>query len=151
MGERSQKVTTARRYLARQVSSGVLAEPLAVYPKDPEVPGARVPFQPTSSTETAVPDWVSLPFHSELIMWSPGLVQVTVQPFNRAAPVLATVTSAWNPPCQVPASRAVATQPPAGGAEVVVVVEVVVDVLVVVVVVVDVVVLVGVVLVVVGR
>src|SRR5687767_15454142 len=87
-------------YLARQVSSGVPADPLAVYPKDPEAAGASVPFQPTSSTDTDVPVWVSLPFHSELIVWSPGLVQVTVQPFSRAVPVLVTVTSAWKPPCQ---------------------------------------------------
>jgi hypothetical protein len=53
-----------------------------------------------------VPDWVTTPFHS-WVMVSPelGQVQVSFQPLTAAAASLVMVTLAWKPPGQVPASE----------------------------------------------
>jgi hypothetical protein len=55
------------------------------------------------ATVTAVPDWVSVPFHSWVIA-SPefGQVQVSCQPFTALAASSVIVTLAWNPPGQLP-------------------------------------------------
>jgi hypothetical protein len=49
---------------------------------------------------TFSPDWLNVAFHRLEIFWSPGNVQVSVQPPIGAVPVSVSVTCAWNPPGQ---------------------------------------------------
>ncbi len=50
---------------------------------------------------TWLPDWVTAAFQALVTRWSPGQVQVTVQPLTGVDEVLVTVTSAVKPLFQV--------------------------------------------------
>lgn len=86
--------------VARQVAAGVVGGPLVlpVIPNVVDALAARVPFQLAFVTVTVLPVTDGTPFQSWLMVWPAGSVQVICQPDNGVAPLLRTVTSAWNPP-----------------------------------------------------
>src|ERR1041384_8733833 len=48
-------------------------------------------------TETPVPVWVAVPYHSCETCWLPGKVQVSVQPLIAVVPVFWMLSPTWNP------------------------------------------------------
>ena len=52
-------------------------------------------------TATLEPLLVSVPFHTWVMVWPLGNVQLTVQPLSGAVPVFVTVTEPWKPPPQL--------------------------------------------------
>src|SRR6478672_9451117 len=49
------------------------------------------------ATETVVPVWVAVPFHSCVTVWLPGQVQLSVQPFTAVVLVFWMLSATWNP------------------------------------------------------
>ncbi len=68
-------------------------KPSVVFP-----PGASEPFQLRLVAVTAVPLWVTVALHDEVIRWSPGKLNRSVQPEMAVEPVLVTVAWATKPP-----------------------------------------------------
>jgi hypothetical protein len=77
--------------------SGLLDPLVPLNPKLAVPPVPRAPFQSTLLTVTAEPDWLSVPFHSWVMVWPAPKVQASRQPLS-GSPRLVTVTLAPNPP-----------------------------------------------------
>lgn len=73
----------------------VLNEP--VKPTVTDEDGAIVELYGSAVAVTFSVDWTKVAFQRLVICWSPGKVQVSVQPLIGAVPVLVTTTCAWKP------------------------------------------------------
>src|SRR3954447_9502178 len=93
------------------VGAGVLG-PLATNPNVVVPLAATVPLCGALRTEMAPEVPLGTPFQTLVVDWPLWSRSATVQLVMAVAPLLRTVTSAWNPPCHQPARRYVAEHPP---------------------------------------
>jgi hypothetical protein len=87
------------------------AAPLPTNPNVAVFRAAGEPFQPSLSTLTTPLVCVKWPFHICVTVWSLGNAHVTVQALIAAEPLVRTVTLAWNPVGQEPATTNDALHP----------------------------------------
>jgi hypothetical protein len=105
-------MTLPCRHRLVQVGVGAgVGEPVPVNPNAVLAPAAIVPFQEVFRTVTLLALVASVPSQSWLMVCPLGSVQPTVHALIAAGVGLATVTSAWKPPCQLLAIWCVAVHP----------------------------------------
>ena len=102
------------------VGTALVPFQLARKPKFAVPPAPMAPLYDAFVTVTAVPDWVTLPLHSWVMVCPLANVQRRVQPLIAAVPVFVIFTSPWKPPGHDP-TMAYATRhdavPPVGDAD----------------------------------
>src|SRR3954454_8237744 len=89
----------------KAAGAGLVPVQLPRNPIDCDPPAAMESFHDALVTVTAAPLCETDPFHSCEIVCPPVNDHPTFHELIAAAPILATFTSPWKPPCQLPVTR----------------------------------------------